>query len=219
MLDQRITELKEKLFTMAGIVEGMIEKSVRSLVEKDEVLAREVIEEDEPKVNNLEIELDEFCIELLALYQPEASDLRIVTMIMKINNDLERIGDHAVNIAERALYLIPRPQVKPLIDLPRMAEESIGMLRDSLDSFVRSDAELAVDVCKRDDEIDALRDQITRELITYMMSDPSTIDRALQLILIARNLERVADLSTNIAEDVVFIAKAEVIKHHKGRTI
>ena len=214
MLEQKITELREKLFTMASMVEEMISKGVRSLVEKNEELAREVIEEHEPKVNNLEIEIDEFCINLLALYQPEASNLRIITMIMKINNDLERIGDHAVNIAERALYLIPRPQVKPLIDLPRMAEDSIKMLRDVLDSFTNHDADLAIEVCKRDSKIDSLRDQIIRELITYMMSDPSTIDRALGLILIAKYLERVADLATNIAEDVVYTVKGEVIKHH-----
>lgn len=214
MLEQKITELREKLFTMASMVEEMISKGVRSLVEKNEELAREVIEEHEPKVNNLEIEIDEFCINLLALYQPEASNLRIITMIMKINNDLERIGDHAVNIAERALYLIPRPQVKPLIDLPRMAEDSIKMLRDVLDSFTNHDADLAIEVCKRDSKIDSLRDQIIRELITYMISDPSTIDRALGLILIAKYLERVADLATNIAEDVVYTVKGEVIKHH-----
>ena len=214
MLEQKITELREKLFTMASMVEEMISKGVRSLVEKNEELAREVIEEHEPKVNDLEIEIDEFCINLLALYQPEASNLRIITMIMKINNDLERIGDHAVNIAERALYLIPRPQVKPLIDLPRMAEDSIKMLRDVLDSFTKGDADLAIEVCKRDSKIDSLRDQIIRELITYMISDPSTIDRALGLILIAKYLERVADLATNIAEDVVYTAKGEIIKHH-----
>ena len=215
MLEQKILELKEKLFSMASLVEEMIEKSVRALVEKDEVLAKEVIEKDEPKVNDLEVELDEFSIDLLALHQPEASNLRTITMIMKIVNDLERIGDHAVNIAERALYLISRPQVKPLLDLPRMAEGSTKMLRDSLNSFIKEDADLAIQVCQRDSEIDSLLDQTTRELITYMISDPRTIDRALHLILIARNLERVGDLATNIAEDTIFMVKGKIIKHHK----
>jgi len=141
-------------------------------------------------------------------------DLRTVTMIMKINNDLERIGDHAVNIAEMALYLADKPPVKPLIDIPKMAEKAIEMLQESLDSFVNKDAELAVEVCKKDDEVDALEPQIVRELVTYMISDPQTIDRALTLILIARGLERVADLATNIAEDAYYMASGKILKHH-----
>lgn len=215
MLEQKITELKEKLFTMASLVESMLEKSVSSLVNKNEELAREVINKDEPKANDLEIEIEDSGIKLIALYQPEASFLRVVIAIIKINNDLERIGDHAVNIAERALFLIPRPLVKPLIDLPRMGKTTRKMLKESLDSFARKDANLAISVCKEDEEVDSLRDQIVRELITYMISDPSTIERSIQLISIARNLERVADLATNIAEDVVFTVKGEVIKHHR----
>ena len=218
MLDQKIIELKEKLFAQAGLVEEMVAKSVRSLVEREESLAKDVIEKDEPKANDLEIEIEEYTINVMALYQPEASNLRTVIMIIKINNDLERIGDHAVNIAERALYLIPRPKVKPLIDIPRMAALSIEMLKKSLDSFTRNDSDLAVRVCKMDSEVDALLDQITRELLTYVMSDSSTTDRALELILISRNLERIADLATNIAEDVIFMVKGKVIKHHKGNS-
>lgn len=218
MLDQKIIELKEKLFAQAGLVEEMVAKSVRSLVEREESLAKDVIEKDEPKANDLEIEIEEYTVNVMALYQPEASNLRTVIMIIKINNDLERIGDHAVNIAERALYLIPRPKVKPLIDIPRMAALSIEMLKKSLDSFTRNDSDLAVRVCKMDSEVDALLDQITRELLTYVMSDSSTIDRALELILISRNLERIADLATNIAEDVIFMVKGKVIKHHKGNS-
>jgi phosphate transport system protein len=218
MLDQKIIELKEKLFAQAGLVEEMVAKSVRSLVEREESLAKDVIEKDEPKANDLEIEIEEYTINVMALYQPEASNLRTVIMIIKINNDLERIGDHAVNIAERALYLIPRPKVKPLIDIPRMAALSIEMLKKSLDSFTRNDSDLAVRICKMDAEVDALLDQITRELLTYVMSDSSTIDRALELILISRNLERIADLATNIAEDVIFMVKGKVIKHHKGNS-
>ena len=218
MLEVKVSQLKEKLLFMGSIVERMIGESIRALVERDEDLARSVVEKQEPKVNELEIEIDEMCINALALYQPKASDLRTVTMVMKINNDLERIGDHAVNIAERAIFLISKPPVKPLIDIPRMAQESAGMLRDSLNSFTNRDPKLAVDVCSRDDTVDNLRDQITRELITYMISDPSTIERGLNLILIARDLERVADLATNIAEDVVFMVRGETIKHmgHPG---
>jgi phosphate transport system protein len=215
MLEQKITELKEKLFTMASLVESMLEKSVSSLVNRDEELAREVIDKDEPKANDLEIEIEDSGVKLIALHQPEASFLRVVIAMTKINNDLERIGDHAVNIAERALFLIPRPLVKPLIDLPRMGKTTRKMLKESLDSFARKDANLAISVCKEDEEVDSLRDQIVRELITYMISDPSTIERSIQLISIARNLERVADLATNIAEDVVFTVKGEVIKHHR----
>jgi len=216
MLEQRITELKEKLFIMAALVESMLEKSINSLVNKDEELAREVINRDEPKTNDLEIEIEDSSIKLMALYQPEASFLRIIVAIIKINNDLERIGDHAVNIAERSLYLIPRPPVKPLIDLPRMGKSARKMLKESLDSFIKGDAELAILVCKEDEEVDSLRDQVIRELITYMISDPSTIERSIRLISIARNLERVADLATNIAEDVIFSVKGKVIKHHRG---
>ena len=213
MLEARISELKEKLLFMGSLVEQMIEKSVKSLVQRDEEFARKVIDENEPKVNNLEIEIDEMCVNLLALYQPRASDLRTVTMVLKINNDLERLGDHAVNIAERVLRLINKPPVKPLIDIPRMAERAIDMVRDSLNSFTNADADLAMDVRLRDEEVDALRDQITRELVTYMISDPSTLERSLELILIARDLERIADLATNIAEDVIFMVKGETVKH------
>ncbi len=217
MLEEKITELKQKLVVMASLVESMLEKSMNSLVNKDEELAREVINKDEPKVNDLEVKIEDFGIKLIALYQPEASYLRIIVAVIKINNDLERIGDHAVNIAERALYLILRPPVKPLIDLPRMGKSARKMLKESLDSFIGGDVNLAISVCKEDEKVDYLRDQIVRELITYMISDPATIERSIQLIFIARNLERVADLATNIAEDVVFTVKGEVIKHHQRK--
>jgi phosphate transport system protein len=135
-------------------------------------------------------------------------------MIMKINNDLERIGDHAVNIAEKTIYLADKPPVKPLIDIPRMADKAIQMLQESLDAFVNKDAELAIEVCKRDDEVDSLEPQIVRELVTYMIADPQTIDRSLTLILIAREIERVADLATNIAEDTYYIVSGKSMKHH-----
>jgi phosphate transport system protein len=212
-LTEETSKLKKMLFEMASSVEEMIAKSIKALEENNMILAEDVIKSDE-KVNEMEIEIDNQCIRILALLHPEAEDLRTVTMIMKINNDLERIGDHAVNIAEMALYLADKPPVKPLIDIPKMAEKAIEMLQESLDAFVNKDAELAVEVCKKDDEVDALQPQIVRELVTYMISDPQTIDRALTLILIARGLERVADLATNIAEDAYYMASGKILKHH-----
>ncbi len=215
-LEEEINKLKKMLFEMASSAEEMIAKSIKALQENNMILAEEIIKSDD-KVNEMEIEIDNQCIRILALFHPEAEDLRTVTMIMKINNDLERIGDHAVNIAEKVIYLADKPPVKPLIDIPKMAEKAIEMLQESLDSFVNKDAELAIQVCKKDDEVDALEPQIVRELITYMISDPQTIDRALTLIFIARALERVADLATNIAEDAYYIASGKILKHHSLR--
>jgi phosphate transport system protein len=212
-LEEEINNLKRLLLEMAASVEEMIGKSIRALRERNVILAEGVIKSDD-RVNKMEIEIDNLCIKILALYHPEAEDLRTVTMVMKINNDLERIGDHAVNIAERAIYLADKPSVKPLIDIPRMAEKAMEMLRESLDSFVNKNAELAVEVRKKDDEVDSLNNQVLRELVTYMIADPSIIDRALRLILISRDLERVADLATNIAEDVFYIARGRVLKHN-----
>jgi phosphate transport system protein len=216
-LTEETSKLKKMLFEMASSVEEMIAKSIKALEENNMILAEDVIKSDE-KVNEMEIEIDNQCIRILALLHPEAEDLRTVTMIMKINNDLERIGDHAANIAKMAIYLADKPPVKPLIDIPKMAEKAIEMLQESLDSFVNKDAELAVQVCKKDDEVDALEPQIVRELVTYMISDPRTIDRALTLILIARGLERVADLATNIAEDAYYMASGKILKHHHTKT-
>lgn len=215
MLEQKLNELKREIINYAFHVEKMIEKSIKGLLEKREDLLKEVIDKDENFANEMEIQIDELCITTIAKYEPKGKDLREVLMILKINNDLERMADHAVNIAESALFLVPRPQVKPYIDLPRMAEATIKMLRDSIDSYISEKSELAQDVCVRDDIIDKLRDQIIRELITYMISDPTTIERALHLIRISQNLERIADLTTNICEDVIFIVKGKVIKHHK----
>jgi len=212
-LEEETSKLKKMLFEMASSVEEMIAKSIKALEENNMILAEDVIKSDD-KVNEMEIEIDNQCIRILALLHPEAEDLRTVTMIMKINNDLERIGDHAVNIAEMTLYLADKPPVKPLIDIPKMAKKAIEMLQESLDSFVNKDAELAIQVCRKDDEVDALEPQIVRELVTYMISDPQTIDRALTLILIARGLERVADLATNIAEDAYYMASGKILKHH-----
>ena len=205
--------LNKKLLEMATIVEDMVAKSVKSLKDKNMILAQEVVNADE-KVNEMEIDIDNQAIRILALYHPEASDLRTVTMTMNINRELERIGDHAVSIAEMAMYLSERHEIKPLNDIPRMAEKSVEMLKQSLDAFVNHNAELAVKVCKKDDEVDQLEPQIVRELITFMMADPSIIDRALRYIYIARHLERVADLATNIAEEAYYITTGKVLKHH-----
>jgi phosphate transport system protein len=219
VLEEKLAQLRERLGTMAAIAEAMVADSIKSLVTRDDALARKVIEADEEQVNKLEIEIEDAAINLIALYQPEASNLRTITMIIKINNDLERIGDHAENIAQAARFLIPRPEVKPLVDLPRMAEETITMLKDTLDSFNRADADRAKSVCARDSIVDTLRNQITRELVTHMTSDASTVDRALKLMLIVLNLERIADHATNIAEDVIYIVKGEVIKHGGGEPV
>ena len=212
-LEEEISKLKKMLFEMATSVEEMIAKSIKALKDRNMIMAEEVIKSD-AKINEMEIEIDNQCIKIFALYHPEAEDLRTVSMIMKINNDLERIGDHAVNIAEKTIYLADKPPVKPLIDIPRMADKAIQMLQESLDAFVNKDAQLAIDVCKSDDEVDALEPQIVRELVTYMISDPQTIDRSLTIILIAREIERVADLATNIAEDTYYIVSGKSLKHH-----
>lgn len=216
MLHQELEKLKEMLIESATLVQAMIERSIEGLLKRDRDLLLKVIEVDEPRENNLEIEIDEKGIELIARYQPQAKDLRTIVMILKMNNDLERMGDEAVNISQSAIFLIDKPLVKPLIDIPRMAEESIKMVRDSLNAFLTENPELAKEVCLRDSVVDGLRDQIWRELITFMASDPSTIERALHLLRISRCLERVADLATNLAEDTVYIVKGEIIKHHRG---
>ena len=214
MLDDRINDLRKELIEYGALVEKMIEKSINGLLGRNKSLLVGVMEHDEPRANETEVRLDERCTTMIAQYQPKAKDLRTILMVLKMNNDLERMGDHAVNICENALYLIAHPNVKPLIDIPRMADHAISMVKDSIDAFVREDAPLARSVCERDSTVDALLDQVFRELITHMISDPKTIERAIRLITIARNLERIADLSTNICEDVIFMVEGKVIKHH-----
>ena len=204
--------LNKKLLEMASLVETMIAKSIKALREGNMILAQEVIRTDE-QVNAMEVEIDNLCVKILALYQPEAKDLRTVTMIMKVNNDLERIGDHASSISRIALFMADYPPLKPLVDIPKMAEKAMEMLRESLDAFIRRNAQLAVEVCRKDDEVDNYEPQIVRELITFIMSDPSTLNRALRYIYVARHIERVADLATNIAENAYYIATGEVLKH------
>jgi len=206
--------LKQRLLAMGALVEDRVRRAIHALVERKQELAEEVVARDR-EVNDLQIEIDDRCVKLLALQQPMATDLRLITAAMKINADLERMGDQAVNIAENTMKLLPHPPLKPLIDIPRMAEVAESMTRDALDAFVRKDAELARQVLVRDDEVDSLKDQVFRELLTYMMADPGTIQRALSLILISRNLERIADHATNIAEDVIFLVEARDVRHHR----
>ena len=216
MLRENLETLKEKLIESASLVEDMIEKSIRGLKERDENLLSEVTEQDEVKENALEIEIDEVCIHLIACYQPQATDLRTILMILKMNNDLERIGDEAVNISESALFLIDKPEVKPLIDIPKMAEQATNMLSDTLKALIEEDTQLAHEVCEKDDIVDGLRDQILKELTAFMAANPNTIERSLRLIRISRSLERIADLCTNICEDVIYMVEGRIIKHHRS---
>jgi phosphate transport system protein len=212
-LQKELEELKENLLEMAAIVEEAIRDAVQSLVKRDSVLARKTFE-IEDRINEMEIAIDETCLTLLALRQPMAADLRFITSAMKIVTDLERMGDQAVNIAERAISLNQEPLLKPYIDIPKMAEITQSMVKDVLDAFVNGDSKLARSVCERDDLVDGLNDQVFRELLTFMNSDPQTITRAVHLMIVCRCLERIGDHATNIAEDVIFMLDARVIKHH-----
>ena len=204
--------LKQTLLAMGGLVEDQIRRVMRALTERDDAVAQEVIERDR-QVNAYDVEVDETCVNLLALHQPAAGDLRFITTAMKIVTDLERIGDQAVNIGQRALELNREPQLKPYIDLPRMAERAQAMVKESLDAFVTRDTELARRVCAADAEVDALKEQIFRELLTFMMEDARTISRAIRLILISRFMERVADHATNIAEMVIYMVEGKMVRH------
>ncbi|HET9490965.1 MAG TPA: phosphate signaling complex protein PhoU [Methylomirabilota bacterium] len=209
---EELDGLKQTLLAMGALVEDQIRRVMRALVERDGALAQDVIDRDR-QVNAYDVEIDEKCVELLALHQPTAGDLRFITTAMKIVTDLERIGDQAVNIAQRALELNEEPQLKPYIDLPRMAQKAQGMVKEALDAFVARDTELARQVCARDAEVDGIKEQVFRELLTYMMSDPKTIPRAIRLILVSRFLERVADHATNIAEMVVYMVESKMVRH------
>jgi phosphate transport system protein len=211
--DEELNELKTRLLLMGGRAETIVHKAIDALKLRDPELAEEVIHEDHA-IDDLELEIDESCVRLLALRQPVGQDLRFITSALKIVNDLERVGDHAVNIAQSAAKLAREPELKPLVDIPRMAASATRMLTEALDAFVRNDAAAARRILVEDDEVDHLKSLLFRELLTSMLERPATITRALELILVSRNLERVADLATNIAEEVVFIAEARVVKHH-----
>ena len=212
-IDVELGRLKDELVRMASLAESAIGLAVKALVSRDAEMARQVIASDDT-INMLEIEIDDLCLRAMALYQPEAKDLRFLAMALKIDNDLERMGDQAVNIAERTLELLKEPLLKPLIDIPRMAELAQRMVKDSLDAFVQQDVSRARAVCQQDDDVDRYDDQIFRELLTYMMEDPRTITRSVNLILVSRHLERIADHATNIAEDVIYLVEGRQIKHH-----
>lgn len=215
--DEELKDLKEKLVRMSSIAEEMIEKSITALKDRREDLIEDVFEK-EKIMNMLQIEIDDFALKLIALRQPAASDLRFIVSAIKINSDLERIGDLAINIVERTRDLLKEPPLKPLIDIPRMEEITQEMVKDAIDSFINKNSAAAKDVCVRDDLVDNLNNQIFRELLTYMLSDAKNINRAIELMLIARHLERIADHATNISEDVFYMVEGKDIRHHIADT-
>ena len=211
---EELVQLKETVLRMWGLAEKMVHLAVQALVErKRDLLAG--LKEMEQAVNHLHVDIDEIALGMIALRQPTATDLRFITAAMKINTDLERIGDQAINIQEQTESLLTVPLVKPLIDIPRMAEIADGMLKAALDAFVQGDDNLAYRTILRDDDVDLLKDQVFRELLTFMMADPSTIARSMQLILVSRHLERIADHATNVCEHVIFMVKGKDIRHQE----
>jgi phosphate transport system protein len=209
---QELGALKERLLAMGGLAEDRVRTAMQGLVERDSQLIDEVLNGDMP-LNELHIDIDDLCLKLLALHSPMAADLRAVMAAIKINSDLERVGDMAVNIGEAARRYASHPPVKKLIDIPRMATTAQSMLRDALDSYVRGDMQLAQHVLDEDDVLDALKTQVFRELLTFMLQDPNTIEPALDLILISRHLERIGDHATNVAEDVIFMVSGRDVRH------
>lgn len=210
--DDELKELKAKILRMGGLVEEQVQGALRALVERDADLARKIIENDR-RVNAMDVEVDEDCLRLLALHQPTAGDLRFITTAMKISTELERISDLAENICERAIELNEEPQLKPYIDIPRMADWSLRMVKESLDAFVNRDSELARKVCRDDDFVDDLTHQLFRELLSFMLENPQTITRAIRITFISKYLERIADHATNVAELVVYMVEGKIIRH------
>jgi phosphate transport system protein len=210
---EELEELKAKLLEQASLVEAQIYRSITAVVEKDEALASDVLK-TEARINQIEIEIDDAAVSLLALQQPMAADLRFIIAAIKINNDLERMGDLAVNIAQRAMSLLSEPVVRPMIDIPHIAALVQSMVRKALDSFVTRDADLARSVLSSDDAVDSLRNASFHELISFMEQDPRNIRQSIDLLSIVRNLERIADHATNIAEDVLFLTKGIDVRHH-----
>ena len=209
---EELEQLRARLLVMSGLAEERVRAAMQIIVLRDQGLVEGVLQGDEP-INELHKEIDNRCFRLLALRQPMASDLRSILAAVKINTDLERVGDLAVNIAEAGRRYLQHPPVKPLIDIPRMAEIAQRMLRESIDAYVKRDPALAHTVLEQDDTLDALKDQVFRELLTYMLQNPATIEPALDLILIARHLERIGDHATNVAEDVIFMVSARDVRH------
>jgi phosphate transport system protein len=210
---EELDAMQARLLEMGGLAEERVRVAVHGLMTRDVVLVDHIVAGDEP-LNQLHVEIDDRCFRLLALYQPMATDLRAIVAAVKINSDLERVGDLAVNIAEAARRYVDHPPVKQLIDIPRMGTVAQTMLRDALDAYVRRDIDLARAVLNADDELDALKTQVFRELLTYMLQDPATIQPSLDLILVSRHLERIGDHATNIGEDVIFMVSAQDVRHH-----
>lgn len=216
MYQAELNELRQKLLTLGGLVEEAIDRSVRSLAQRDPALA-EIVKDEDDRVNLLEVEIDELCLRMLALRQPAASDLRFITLALKIVTDLERIGDLAVNIAERSIALAKLPPLAPYVDIPRMAEIAERMLKDALDAFVASDAQKARQVLEQDNEVDELYHVIFRELLEFMTTDPATSERAMSVLFVSKHLERIADHATNVAEMVIFYVEGRDVRHPKSR--
>ena len=216
--DKGLDDLKKRLMHMAALAEGMIDGAVGELVMNDAKRAQRVPQQ-EHDLNRLQIEVDEAVVTLLATQQPVAGDLRFLLAATRINSDLERIGDLVINITQNVQVLLREPPLKPLVDIPRMAELARRMVRESLDAFVARDPLRAQAVIMRDDEVDALKDQVVRELLTYMIANPTTIERALALILVARHLERIADHATNIAQDVIYMVQGRDVRHPREQDI
>ena len=214
IFDEELRALRERVLKIGSLVEMAIRDSVKSLVERDSDLARKVIERDH-RINALDVEIDEECIRLIALRQPKAGDLRFITTAMKITTDLERMGDLAEDIAERAIELNEEPQLKPYIDIPRMAEITEEMVTESLDAFVRGCSKIPYKVIKRDDEVDNLNAQVFNELLFYMIQDPDTVPRATRISYVSKYIERIADHATNIAEMVIYMCEGKIIRHMK----
>ena len=210
---EELEALQSRLLEMGGLAEERVRACIEALESRDLTMVAQVMGGDEP-INQLHIEVDNRCFRLLALYQPMATDLRAIVSAVKINTDLERVGDLAVNIAEAAQRYTTHPPVKKLIDIPTMGTIAQTMLRDALDAYVRRDTALAHAVLNADDQLDALKTQVFRDLLTYMLKDPATVEPALDLILISRHLERIGDHATNIAEDVIFMVSAQDVRHH-----
>jgi len=210
--DLELEQLRGRILAMGSNLVAMIKETMRAMVERDSAAAKRMIEYDH-EINRQEVAIDEMELNTIALRQPAARDLRFITLALKVSTDLERIGDLCVNLAERTLELNDEPQLKPYIDLPKMAEAAEGMIADALEAFLRGDAELAAEVTRRDDRIDELNTQVFRELLTFMMEDPKTISRATRLIFVGKYLERIADHATNIAEMVIFMVKGKDIRH------
>jgi len=211
--DEELQNVKKKLLEMASLVEESITKSLNAIKKKNLEMASEVREIDH-QIDKFEMAIEDLCIELIARHQPVGTDLRFLIGVIKMNNDLERMGDHAVNMANQVSYLIEQPRIKSVTNIWAMAREVKEMLKDSVESFMNNDAESAQHVCERDNVVDEMRDETIRILLTHMLEEPEKIGSAIPFLLVAKNLERIADLSTNICEDVIYIAQARIIKHH-----